>query len=94
MFYQRLGGCEKLDADQTIEAAVALAEKSDVVIFVAGLSAEWESEGFDRPTLQLPGRQDETIARIAEANPNTVVVIQAVSLSDPSSVDVTDVAVL
>jgi len=47
------------------------------VIFIAGLSAEWESEGFDRPSLQLPGQQDEVIARVAEANPNTVVCIQA-----------------
>jgi beta-glucosidase len=57
-----------------------LAEKADAVIFVGGLSPEWESEGFDRPTLKLPGRQDEVIARLAEANPKTIVCIQAVSL--------------
>ena len=51
-----------------------------MVIFVGGLTPEWESEGFDRPTLSMPGRQDETIARLAEANPKTVVCIQAVSL--------------
>ncbi|KAF5386631.1 hypothetical protein D9615_001768 [Tricholomella constricta] len=73
----RLGGCEKIDPEVAIEAAVALAAKSDAVLFVAGLSPEWESEGFDRPTLQMPGRQDEVIQRLAEANPNIIVVIQA-----------------
>ena len=50
-----------------------------MVIFVGGLTPEWESEGFDRPTLSMPGRQDETTQRLAEANPKTVVCIQAVS---------------
>lgn len=68
-----------LDADEAIQAAVDLAASSDVAIIVAGLSAEWESEGFDRPTLDMPGRTDELITRVVEANPKTVVVIQAVS---------------
>ncbi|KAF9459562.1 glycoside hydrolase family 3 protein [Collybia nuda] len=73
----RLGGCEKIDPDKAIEAAVALAEKADAVLFVGGLSPEWESEGFDRPTLELPGRQDEVIKRLAIANANIVVCIQS-----------------
>ena len=60
-------------------SAEKLAAESDVAIIVAGLSPDWESEGSDRPTLHMPGPQDELIARIAKANPNTVVVIQAVS---------------
>lgn len=43
-----------------------------------GLSPEWESEGFDRPTLDMPGRQNELIHRVGQANPNTVVCVQAV----------------
>ncbi|KAJ7580984.1 glycoside hydrolase family 3 protein [Mycena floridula] len=73
----RLGGCEKIDVEEAIELAAKLAAKCDAVVFVAGLSPEWESEGFDRPSLVLPGLQDETITRIAEANPNTIVCIQA-----------------
>ncbi|KAG6910876.1 hypothetical protein DXG01_006559 [Tephrocybe rancida] len=73
----RLGGCEKIDPEEAIQAAVSLAARSDAVLYVGGLSPEWESEGFDRPTLQMPGLQDELIQRLAEANPNTVVVIQA-----------------
>jgi beta-glucosidase len=73
----RLGGCEKIDEDEAIEDAVALAESADAVIVVGGLTPEWESEGFDRPTLKLPGRQDELIRKVARANPRTIVAIQA-----------------
>ncbi|EKM82934.1 hypothetical protein AGABI1DRAFT_118340 [Agaricus bisporus var. burnettii JB137-S8] len=73
----RLGGCEKFDAEEGIAEAAALAKESDVVIFVGGLTPEWESEGFDRPTLDMPGLQNQTISRLADANPNTIVVIQA-----------------
>lgn len=48
---------------------------------VVGLNSDWESEGFDRPTLDLPGKQDELVAAVASVNPRTVVVIQAVSLT-------------
>ncbi|KAL0947223.1 hypothetical protein HGRIS_013340 [Hohenbuehelia grisea] len=73
----RLGGCPKIDPNEAIENAVALARTVDTVIYVGGLTPEWESEGFDRPSLQLPGRQDEVIAKLAAANPNTVVCLQA-----------------
>jgi len=57
---------------------VALAAQSETAIIIAGLTHEWESEGFDRPSLALPGRQAELIRRVAQANPKTVVVVQAV----------------
>lgn len=78
-FTQRLGGCELIDAEEALHAAADLAAASDVAVVVAGLSPEWESEGFDRPTLDMPGRINELIARVSAANPNTIVVIQAVS---------------
>ncbi len=34
-----------------------------------------ETEGEDRPDLELPNRQDELISAVAEANPNTIVVL-------------------
>lgn len=58
--------------------AAKLASEVDAVVFVAGLTPEWESEGFDRPNLSLPGLQDEAISRVAKANPNTIVVVQCV----------------
>lgn len=70
----RLGHLPPVPADPVDEAA-ALAAEADVAIVVAGLNDEWESEGFDRINMDLPGRQDELIARVAAANPNTVVVL-------------------
>ena len=55
----RLGCMPKPPAD-SIQAAAALAAKSDVAIVFAGLTHEWESEGFDRPDMELPGDQVET----------------------------------
>jgi beta-glucosidase len=73
----RIGAFPVYHPDQAIEDAVALAKSSDVAVIIAGLNADWESEGYDRPNLSLPLRSDELIARVAEANPDTVVVIQA-----------------
>jgi hypothetical protein len=61
--------------DEEIAAAVWIAAASDVAVVVVGTTAEVESEGFDRPSLALPGRQDELVRRIAAANPRTVVVV-------------------
>ena len=63
--------------DQEIERATAIAGAADVVIVVAGTTEEVESEGFDRASLSLPGRQDELVRRVAAANPNTIVVVNA-----------------
>jgi beta-glucosidase len=70
----RLGVLPPLPADQMDQAA-ALAAQADVALVFAGLSSEWESEGFDRADLRLPGDQNELIARVAAANANTVVVL-------------------
>ena len=67
--------CPPVIADDPIQAAVDVAAKADVAIIVAGLNREWESEGFDRPDLELVGKQNELIARVAEVNANTIVVI-------------------
>lgn len=63
--------------DEEIERAVSLARDADVAVVVVGTTAEVESEGFDRTSLALPGRQDELVRRVAEANPRTVVVVNA-----------------
>ncbi|KAI0027418.1 glycoside hydrolase family 3 protein [Vararia minispora EC-137] len=69
----RLGGARKIDPEEEIADAVQLARQADAVVVVAGLTPEWESEGFDRPTLGLPGLQDELISQLGKANPRTIV---------------------
>ncbi|HTX26259.1 MAG TPA: glycoside hydrolase family 3 C-terminal domain-containing protein [Streptosporangiaceae bacterium] len=63
--------------DVEIAAAATLAASSDVAVVVVGTTAEVESEGFDRASLSLPGRQDELVRRVAAANPRTVVVVNS-----------------
>jgi beta-glucosidase len=58
-----------------------------VAIVVAGLTAEWEAEGFDRANMKLPGRQDELIAAVAAANPRTIVVLNAGSALEMPWID-------
>jgi beta-glucosidase len=72
----RLGCLPPLPSNPLAEA-VALAEKADVAIVFAGLTSEWESEGFDRPDMELPGAQTLLIERVSAANPNTIVLLNA-----------------
>jgi beta-glucosidase len=63
--------------DAEITAAVNLAASSDVAVVVVGTTADVESEGFDRASLSLPGRQDELVRRVVAANSRTVVVVNS-----------------
>jgi beta-glucosidase len=65
------------DDDAELEQAVALARDADVAVVVVGTTEEVESEGFDRTSLALPGRQDELVRRVLEVNPRTVVVVNS-----------------
>jgi beta-glucosidase len=63
--------------DELLAEAEREASAADVAIVVVGTTEEVESEGFDRTSLALPGRQDELVRRVAAANPRTVVVVNA-----------------
>jgi beta-glucosidase len=62
--------------DADIAAAVTAAKSAETAIIFAGRNGEWDTEGADLPDIKLPGRQDELIAKVAAANPNTIVVLQ------------------
>ncbi|AKH86404.1 beta-glucosidase [Streptomyces sp. CNQ-509] len=63
--------------DAEIAAAAAAARDADAALVVVGTGPEVESEGFDRTTLALPGRQDDLVRAVAAANPRTVVAVNA-----------------
>ncbi len=73
----RLGIVPAVADDDLIEAAVLAAASADVAVIVVGSAALTESEGFDRATLALPGRQDELIRRVAAVSAATVVVVNS-----------------
>lgn len=56
-----------------IADAVEKARASEVAIVFA---TQWTTEGLDVPDLSLPDGQDELIAAVAAANPNTIVVLE------------------
>ncbi|GAA4575200.1 glycoside hydrolase family 3 C-terminal domain-containing protein [Planotetraspora kaengkrachanensis] len=67
----------RLSDDDELAAAVALARDSDVAVVVVGTDEAAESEGRDRASLALPGRQDDLVRAVAAANPDTVVVVNS-----------------
>jgi beta-glucosidase len=65
------------DPQALIDEAVAAARDADVALVVVGTNSKVESEGYDRTSLALPGRQDDLVRAVAAANPRTVVVVNA-----------------
>ena len=61
--------------EKVLAEAVAGAKRCDIVVIVAGLPEAYESESFDRTNLAMPDSHNTLIARVAEVNPNTVVVL-------------------
>ena len=68
------GAKVQFDSGADPAAAAALAKSADVAIVFA---YQWESEGMDLDSLSLPENQDELIAKVAAANPHTIVVIES-----------------
>jgi beta-glucosidase len=56
-----------------MQAAVDSAKSADEAVVVV---RDYESEGFDRPNLELPRDQGQLIRAVAAANPSTTVVIE------------------
>ncbi|KAI1251843.1 hypothetical protein MGN70_006413 [Eutypa lata] len=79
----KYGGCrigfKEEDQLDYLQEAVDAAKAADVAVVIVGLDAEWESEGYDRQTMDLPkdGSQDRLVEAVVKANPRTVVVNQS-----------------
>lgn len=61
--------------DEMIAEAVAAAKAAKAAVIFAGLPDSYESEGYDRTHMRMPDCQNKLIEAVAEANPNTVVVL-------------------
>jgi beta-glucosidase len=72
-------GTEPAPADPgaLIAAAARAAAAADVALVVVGTNSVVESEGYDRASLALPGRQDDLVRAVAAANSRTVVLVNA-----------------
>ncbi|KAG7660886.1 BGL2 [[Candida] subhashii] len=68
---------KKIAPEIAIQEAVDVAKAADAVVLVVGLSKEWESEGFDRPNMDIPGYTNQLIQEVSKVNSNIVVVNQS-----------------
>lgn len=64
-----------VDREAMLVEAERAAAAAEVAVVVIGSNSEWESEGMDRASLELPAGQDELVERVLAANPSTVVVL-------------------
>jgi beta-glucosidase len=71
-------GYKEEDKVDRLQEAIEVAKAADVAVVIVGLDPEWESEGYDRKTMDLPkdGSQDRLVEEILKVNPNTIVVVQ------------------
>ena len=65
------------EQEKLLDHAVKLAKNCDAAVIVLGLADEYESEGRDRPSMDLPGGQDELVRAVSRVNQNVAVVVNA-----------------
>ncbi|MFP6639024.1 MAG: glycoside hydrolase family 3 C-terminal domain-containing protein, partial [Myxococcota bacterium] len=71
--------------DENLAArAEAVARDADAVVLLVGTNADWETEGHDRTSMDLPGDQDDLIRRVVAANSRTAV---CVNTGSPATMD-------
>ncbi len=75
MFGKGFPADRDLEDEKEFVKALETAQKADKVVVFAGLPDVFESEGYDRQHMRLPECQNKLISKIAEVNPNIVVVL-------------------
>ena len=65
---------DEIDAALFVEAK-KVAKNADVVLVFAGLTEDFEGEGYDRKSTSMPNCHNVLISEIAKVNPNVVVVL-------------------
>lgn len=66
---------DEKEEERLIEQAREVAKDKDIVYLFVGLPEGYESEGFDRKSLELPEAQNRLIEAICECNSNVVVIL-------------------
>ena len=69
------GRIETQEDEEYRKEAVKIAKENDIVVIFAGLTENYESEGMDRTTLELPKNQNNLIEEISKVNNNIVIVL-------------------
>ena len=66
--------------EQLLKEAIELAKIKETVVVFAGLTDNYESEGFDRENMKMPEGHIRMIEEIAKVNPNVIVVLMSGSV--------------
>lgn len=77
---------EAYSEDDAIAEAVVIARSSDVSIIYAGRNGQYESEGFDLESIELPENQTRLVRAVAAESKKTVLVLHAGNPIDVSHV--------
>lgn len=65
------------DPELLLARAVEAAQCAEIAVVVVGTSPQVESEGHDRTSLDLPGRQNDLVRAVAATGTPTVVIVNA-----------------
>lgn len=64
------------DEDEKLrKEAIEIAKNNEIVVIFAGLTENYESEGMDRTTLEIPQNQNKLIDEICSVNKNVVIAL-------------------
>ncbi len=69
-------GVGKPSTEADLKAAADIAGTADVAVVCIGRNGEWDTEGWDLPSMTLPGDQDELVFAVSKQAKRTVVVLQ------------------
>jgi beta-glucosidase len=70
-------GMQSPQEENALGAAVDLAARADLSVVVVGTNDDWESEGWDRESIDLPGDQNVLVEEVARVSKRTVVVVNS-----------------
>ncbi|KAK5210282.1 hypothetical protein LTS13_000823 [Exophiala xenobiotica] len=73
----RLRGGPEIVVSEAMTEAVRVAKAAEQVVVVVGLNGDWEIEGQDRATMDLPPHTNDLINRILDVRPDAVIVTQS-----------------
>ena len=88
-----IGAARPADSS-AMQRAIDAAVDCDLTVLIVGTNDEWESEGWDRDELSLPGEQDELIRRVSAVSVRTVVVVNAGSPVSMPWLDMVDAVLM
>lgn len=71
--------------EKYLKEALLAAKDADAVVFIGGLTHDYDTEGQDRKDMKLPYGQDKLITELLKVRPDTIVVMEAGSPVDMSA---------